>query len=67
MKGLIRNHFILKVIGRKSPNPDDPALFMGARMMVQRALSFCLSMISAQTPPAFVARENRYPLFRIVL
>jgi hypothetical protein len=31
------------------------------------ALSFCLSMISAQTRSAFVARENRYPLFRIVL
>jgi hypothetical protein len=28
---------------------------------------FCLSMISAQTPPAFVARETRYPLFRIML
>jgi hypothetical protein len=24
-------------------------------------------MISAQTPLAFVARETRYPLFRIVL
>src|ERR1700676_4210532 len=41
-----------------------------------RALSFCLSMISAQTRSAFVARENRYPpigswpegmLFRIML
>jgi hypothetical protein len=31
------------------------------------ALSFCLSMISAQTRSAFVARENRYPLFRIML
>jgi hypothetical protein len=31
------------------------------------ALSFCLGMISAQTPLAFVARENRYPLFRIML
>ena len=29
--------------------------------------SLCLSMISAQTPPAFVARENRFPLFRIML
>src|SRR5258706_10490746 len=28
---------------------------------------FCLSMISAQTRSAFVARENRYPLFRIML
>jgi len=27
----------------------------------------CLSMISAQTRSAFVARENRYPLFRIML
>jgi hypothetical protein len=27
----------------------------------------CLSMISAQTPLAFVARENRFPLFRIML
>jgi hypothetical protein len=26
-----------------------------------------LSMISAQTRSAFVARENRYPLFRIML
>src|SRR5258705_9451883 len=40
------------------------------------ALCFCLSMISAQTRSAFVARENRYPpigswpegmLFRIML
>src|SRR5258705_5802126 len=30
-------------------------------------LSFCLSMISAQTRSAFVARGNRYPLFRIML
>jgi hypothetical protein len=29
--------------------------------------SLCLSMISAQTPLAFVARENRFPLFRIML
>jgi hypothetical protein len=29
--------------------------------------SVCLSMISAQTGSAFVARENRYPLFRIML
>jgi hypothetical protein len=29
--------------------------------------SFCLSMISAQTHSAFVARENRFPLFRITL
>jgi hypothetical protein len=27
----------------------------------------CLSMISAQTRSAFVARENRMPLFRIML
>jgi len=26
-----------------------------------------LSVISAQTPSAFVARENRFPLFRIML
>jgi hypothetical protein len=58
MKGLIRNHFILKVIWRKYPNPGHPALFMGARVMEQRALSFCLSMIFS---------ENRYPLFRIML
>src|SRR6202044_111840 len=32
-----------------------------------RRPSSYLSMISAQTPPAFVARENRYPLFRIML
>jgi hypothetical protein len=31
------------------------------------ALSFCLNVISAQTPLAFVARENRCPLFRIML
>ena len=31
------------------------------------ALSFCLSIISAQTRSAFVARENRCPLFRIML
>ena len=30
-------------------------------------LSSCLSMISAQTRSAFVARENRCPLFRIML
>jgi hypothetical protein len=30
-------------------------------------LSFCWSMISAQTRSAFVARENRCPLFRIML
>ena len=28
---------------------------------------FVLSMISAQTRSAFVARENRWPLFRITL
>jgi hypothetical protein len=28
---------------------------------------FCLSMISGQTRTAFVPRENRYPLFRIIL
>jgi hypothetical protein len=31
------------------------------------ALFSCLSMISAQTRSAFVARENRCPLFRIML
>jgi hypothetical protein len=31
------------------------------------ALPSCLSMISAQTRSAFVARENRCPLFRIML
>ena len=31
------------------------------------ALFSYLSMISAQTRSAFVARENRYPLFRIRL
>jgi len=30
-------------------------------------LGYCLSMISAQTPLAFVARENRYALFRIMI
>src|SRR5436189_77684 len=33
------------------------------RMNHHRALAYCLSMISAQTRSAFVARENRYPLF----
>jgi hypothetical protein len=28
---------------------------------------YCLSMISAQTRSAFVAKENRFPLFRIML
>jgi hypothetical protein len=32
-----------------------------------RALGSWLSMISAQTRSAFVARENRYTLFRIML
>jgi hypothetical protein len=32
-----------------------------------RALVYGLSMISAQTRSAFVARENRCPLFRIML
>ena len=31
-----------------------------------RALASCLSMISAQTRSAFVARENRFTLFRIM-
>jgi hypothetical protein len=31
-----------------------------------RALGYGLSMISAQTRSAFVARENRYTLFRIM-
>src|ERR1700761_4665192 len=38
--------------------------FDGNRIMIS---SLCLSMISAQTPSAFVARENRFPLFRIML
>src|SRR3982074_2735758 len=33
----------------------------------QATTLFCLSMISAQTRSAFVARENRCPLFRIML
>jgi hypothetical protein len=37
------------------------------RMNRYRTLIYCLSMISAQTRSAFVARENRYPLFRIML
>jgi hypothetical protein len=37
------------------------------RMSHHRALAYCLSMISAQTRSAFVARENRCPLFRIML
>jgi hypothetical protein len=28
---------------------------------------YCLSMISAQTRSAFVARESRHPIFRIML
>jgi len=31
------------------------------------AASYFLSMISAQTRSALVARENRYPVFRIML
>ena len=34
---------------------------------IDRASAFCLSMISAQTRSAFVARENRFTLFRIML
>jgi len=34
---------------------------------IHRRFAFCLSMISAQTRSAFVARENRCPLFRIML
>src|SRR5580700_5788461 len=34
---------------------------------IAHAHLYCLSMISAQTRSAFVARENRYPLFRIML
>src|SRR5205809_4486387 len=36
------------------------------RIVIPRHL-FCLSMISGQTRTAFVPRENRYPLFRIIL
>jgi hypothetical protein len=32
-----------------------------------RALGCCLRMISAQTRSAFVARENRFALLRIML
>jgi len=32
-----------------------------------RALAYCLSMISAQTRSADVARENRFTLFPIML
>jgi len=38
-----------------------------ARWNRHHALALCLSMISAQTRSAFVARENRFPLFRIML
>jgi hypothetical protein len=37
------------------------------RLNHHRALALCLSLISAQTRSAFVARENRYTLFRIML
>ena len=37
------------------------------RMNRHRALGFCLRMISAQTRSAFVARENRFTLFQIML
>jgi hypothetical protein len=37
------------------------------RLNRHRASALCLSMISAQTRSAFVARENRYTLFRIML
>jgi len=34
--------------------------------MLERDDPYCLSMISAQTRSAFVVRENRYPLFRLM-
>ncbi|KRR02570.1 hypothetical protein CP49_35735 [Bradyrhizobium valentinum] len=37
------------------------------RIVIPLYLFFDLSMISARTRCAFVARENRYPLFRIML
>jgi len=36
-------------------------------MKHHRASTFCFSMISAQTRSAFVARENRVTLVRIML
>jgi hypothetical protein len=39
----------------------------GKRQGGKLILSLCLSMISAQTRTTFVARENRFPLFRIML
>ncbi|WFU38913.1 hypothetical protein QA640_31605 [Bradyrhizobium sp. CB82] len=36
-------------------------------MNQHRALGYCLSMITAQTRSAFVARENRFTLFLIML
>jgi hypothetical protein len=38
-----------------------------AGMNPHRASACCLSMISAQTRSAFVARENRFALFRVML
>ncbi|VIO76416.1 hypothetical protein CI1B_64210 [Bradyrhizobium ivorense] len=37
------------------------------RLNHHRALALCSSMISAQTRSAFVARENRFTFFRIML
>ena len=45
-------------------HPPDQPTQTGARH-ASRSDS-CLCMISAQTPPAFVARENRFTLFRIM-
>jgi len=42
--------------------PDHDAIKWN-RIMIS---SFCLSMISAQTRFAIVARQNKFPLFRIM-
>ena len=40
---------------------------LGSRWRCGSSRAYCRSMISAQTRSAFAARENRYPLFRIML
>src|ERR1700756_4041624 len=52
---------------RGSPGLSSRLKRDGFRSNRHRALVYCLRMISAQTRSAFVARENRYTLFRIML
>jgi hypothetical protein len=47
--------------------PPQKKAGVAAGLSTRFNLLFYLRMISAQTRSAFVARENRYPLFRIIL